>query len=84
MILKNILAACTIVGLAIASPAENIQARADTCGKSSNAYCCASAYPSLDIFFIQGAGSHCVAGKASPVDIREDMTNIMISHAKRI
>lgn len=70
MLVKNIIAACALAGLATATPAENIQARANfgTCGTVSNpltsqAWCCVTALP-LNIFFIQGVGSNCVKGKA--------------------
>ncbi|KAJ5438089.1 uncharacterized protein N7458_009087 [Penicillium daleae] len=66
MLVKNIIAAFALAGLATATPAENIQARANsgTCGTATNpltshAWCCVSALP-LNIFFIQGVGSNCV------------------------
>lgn len=65
MLMKNILGAFAIAGLATAAPAENIEARDSSgqCGRSSHAWCCVTAFP-LNIFFIQGVGSNCVPGKA--------------------
>lgn len=71
MLLKNILAAFAIAGLATASPAEDIEARAGTpCSSAQHAWCCASAFP-LSIFFIRGVGSNCVPGKAFPSGYRK-------------
>ncbi|KAJ6113928.1 hypothetical protein N7523_007245 [Penicillium sp. IBT 18751x] len=58
MLTKNILAAFALAGLAIAIPVEDLQERA-TC-PSGQDWCCATAFP-LNIFFIQGVGSNCVA-----------------------
>lgn len=55
MLMKNILAAFTLAGLAIATPVEDIQAR--DCPQGQN-WCCATAFP-LNIFFIQKVGSNC-------------------------
>ena len=65
MLMKNILAAFTLAGLSIATPVEDIEARAPTgtCLKANQVYCCTSAYP-LTLFFIRGVGSGCVPGKA--------------------
>ncbi|KAJ5099247.1 hypothetical protein N7532_006248 [Penicillium argentinense] len=57
MLLKNILAAFAIAGLATASPVEDIQERAlgGNCpAGQSHAWCCASAFP-FNFFFIQSS-----------------------------
>lgn len=58
--MKNILIAfTTIAGLATASPAENIEARANpSCIAIADAWCCSSSV-NLNIFFIRGVGSGC-------------------------
>ncbi|KAJ6100078.1 hypothetical protein N7467_001613 [Penicillium canescens] len=65
MLMKNILATFTLAGLAIATPVEDIEARAltGTCGKPTQVYCCTTASP-LNIFFIRGVGSGCVPAPA--------------------
>lgn len=71
MLVKEILAAFIIAGLATATSARDINARASQgfcppegpgSQKSDHAWCCATA-ESLKIFFIRGAGSGCVPGK---------------------
>jgi hypothetical protein len=61
--MKNILAAFTLAGLAIATPVEeDIQERQVAGCPSSRNWCCVTA-TNLNIFFIRGAGSNC-KGKA--------------------
>lgn len=79
MLLKNILAAFTITGLAAASPAGDIEARSSTPCATGTPFCCATAF-SLSIFFIQGVGSNCQPGKAILSSFREN--TILISHPR--
>jgi hypothetical protein len=79
MLLKNILAAFTIAGLAAASPAGDIEARSSTSCATGTPFCCATAFP-LSIFFIQGVGSNCQTGKAILSSFREN--SILIGHPR--
>ncbi|KAJ6009050.1 hypothetical protein N7522_004066 [Penicillium canescens] len=58
MLTKNILAAFTLAGLAIATPVEDLQERALCDGGPSHNWCCITA-TNLNIFFIKGVGSNC-------------------------
>ncbi|KAJ6011952.1 hypothetical protein N7499_013077 [Penicillium canescens] len=66
MLMKNILAALTLAGLAIATPVEeDIQERQVANCPSSRNWCCVTA-TNLNIFFIKGVGSNC---KANPNNV---------------
>ncbi|OQE14651.1 hypothetical protein PENFLA_c036G04599 [Penicillium flavigenum] len=56
MLVKNIITAFALTGLATATPVGDIEER-QTCAPAKN-WCCSTAYP-LSIFFIRGVGSNC-------------------------
>ncbi|KAJ6030657.1 uncharacterized protein N7446_000280 [Penicillium canescens] len=60
MLMKNILAAFTLAGLAIATPVEEDLEKRAACpvGGPTHNWCCATA-TNLNIFFIRGVGSNC-------------------------
>jgi hypothetical protein len=57
MLLKNIITAFALTGLATATPVSDIEERQTTCTPAKD-WCCSTAYP-LSIFFIRGVGSNC-------------------------
>jgi hypothetical protein len=61
MLVKNIIAAFTLAGLATASPFENIEERAACTGGIDKTWCCQTAVSPLNLFFIRGAGSDCIS-----------------------
>lgn len=76
MLMKNILAAFTLAGLAIASPVEDIQERAQSC------FCCANAIP-FNILFITKVGSNCKRKPLLLSEISEKPTKIWFSQLRR-
>ncbi|KAJ5108298.1 hypothetical protein N7456_004973 [Penicillium angulare] len=63
MLVKNIFATVAIATLAIAAPAEDIEARASVCPGSTppgNSWCCQSTVP-FSFLFIQSVGKGCNA-----------------------
>lgn len=60
MLVKNLLAAFALTGLAVAMPTEDLEERDNyqQCSPSK-AWCCKVAVPNLNLFFIKGTGKDC-------------------------
>lgn len=65
MLMKNILTAFALAGVATANPTGDLESRAlsGTCSQPNQVYCCTTALP-FNFLFIQSVGSGCVAGEA--------------------